>query len=128
MEKEKKDPGGLSAQEAESRIAKYGYNTLPEKPPPTSFFIFISQFKNPLVYVLLTAGIVTLFLREYSDTAIIFFVVFVNSVLGFIQEKRASNALSARRSMILPMAQVIRDGVKQKIDIKLIVPGDIVVL
>ena len=119
---------GLSVKEAQERLSKYGYNILPEKPPPTSLSIFFSQFRNPLVYVLLTAGIVTFFLREFSDTAIILFVVFVNSILGFVQEKRASNALTALRSMILPMAEVIRDGIKSKIEVKFIVPGDVIEL
>lgn len=117
---------GLSTNEAEERLAKFGYNILAEKKPQTSLAIFISQFKNPLVYVLLAAGVVTLFLKELSDTAIIFFVVLVNSTLGFIQEKKASNALFALRSMITPTSEVVRDGVKKRIEAKYIVPGDIV--
>ncbi|KKQ55623.1 MAG: Cation-transporting ATPase, E1-E2 family [Candidatus Woesebacteria bacterium GW2011_GWC1_38_13] len=89
---------GLTTQEADIRLKKFGYNTLPEKPPPTSLVIFISQFKNPLVYVLLSAGVVTLFLKELSDTLIIFFVVIVNSTLGYLQEKKANNALRSLRS------------------------------
>lgn len=119
---------GLSTQEAQVRLIKFGENTLPEKRPPTSLSIFLSQFKNPLVYVLLAAGIVTIFLKELSDAAIIFFVVFVNSILGFVQEKRASSALTALRSLVLPVAEVIRNGEKIRIEARLIVPGDIIEL
>ena len=73
---------GLPSKEAEKRQKEYGKNVLPEKPPPPSLSIFFSQFRNPLVYVLLVAGIVTFFLGDYSDTLIIFFVVLVNSILG----------------------------------------------
>jgi magnesium-transporting ATPase (P-type) len=107
--KNEKVYSGLTSQEAAERLARYGNNVLPEKPPPTSISIFLSQFKNPLVYVLLIAGVVTLLLKELSDTAIIFFVVIVNSSLGFIQEKRASNALRSLRSMIVPTIEVFRD-------------------
>ncbi len=117
---------GLTEKEANERLTKYGYNTLPEKAPPTSLAIFLSQFKNPLVYVLLAAGTVTFFLKELSDTAIIFFVVIVNSTLGYVQEKKANNALMSLRSMITQTAEVVRGGIKKRIETKFIVPGDIV--
>jgi Ca2+-transporting ATPase len=117
---------GLSSSEATKKLQEYGKNHLPEKPPPSPISIFFSQFKNPLVYVLLAAGIVTFFLGDYSDTAIIFFVVFINSILGFIQEQRASNALASLRAMVQPTAEVIRDGKKITVDVQTLVPGDIV--
>ena len=101
---------GLSSLEAKKRLEKYGPNVLPEKPPPSSLTIYLSQLKNPLVYILLAAAIVTFFLGDFSDTAIIFFVVLVNSTLGFIQEKKASSALAAMKSLIHPTAEVIRNG------------------
>ena len=119
---------GLTSKEAKLRLEKYGENVLPETPPPSSFAIFFSQFKNPLVYVLLVAGIVTFFLRDYSDTLIIFFVVLVNSILGFIQEKKASNALESLKAMVHPTTDVIRNGKKIRIGVEEIVPGDIVEL
>src|SRR3972149_6671229 len=119
---------GLTSKEAEKKFQEYGPNVLPEKPPPSSLSIFFSQFRNPLVYILLAAGIVTFFLGDFSDTAIIFFVVLVNSTLGFIQEKKASSALAAMKSLIHPTAEVIRNGKEIRIDIELVVPGDIVEL
>ena len=120
--------GGLTSDEASSRLKKYGPNVLPEKPPPSSFSIFFSQFKNPLVYVLVVAGAVTFFLQDYSDTAIIFFVVLVNSILGYVQEKKASNTLESLKSLVHPKAVVIRAGKKVDVDVENIVPGDQVIL
>ena len=119
---------GLTSKEAAKRLQKYGPNILPEKPPPSDLFIFISQLKNPLVYVLVAAGVITFILNHRSDTAIIFFAVFLNTVLGFFQERRAGKALYALKKLIHPEAQVIRNGNLEKIDASEVVPGDIVVL
>jgi Ca2+-transporting ATPase len=119
---------GLTSKEVERRLERFGPNILPEKSPPSSVAIFVSQFKNPLVYVLLFAGVVTFFLGEYADMAIIFFVVFINSILGFVQEKKASSALQALKAMVHPTADVVRDGEKMTIDVEKVVPGDIVEL
>lgn len=119
---------GLTSKEAKERLQKHGPNILPEKPPPSDLFIFISQLKNPLVYVLVAAGIITFLLNHRSDTAIIFFAVLLNTVLGFFQERRASKALYALKKLIHPEAQVIRDGNILKIDASEVVPGDVVVL
>src|SRR3989344_8091826 len=119
---------GLTTNEAKKRLIKYGQNVLPEKPPPSNFSIFLSQFKNPLVYVLLSAGIVTLFLGDYSDTLIILFVVLVNSLLGFFQEQKANHTLESLKSLVRPLADVIRDGKKIRVELSEVVPGDIVEL
>src|SRR3990172_2132230 len=119
---------GLTSSEAKRRLEKYGRNVLPEKPPPSSITIYLAQLKNPLVYILLAAAIVTFFLGDFSDTAIIFFVVLVNSILGFIQEKKASNALESLKALIHPKVDVIRDGEKLRLDIEGVVPGDVVEL
>src|SRR3989344_680577 len=119
---------GLPSKEAEKRQKEYGKNLLPEKPPPPSLSIFFSQFRNPLVYVLLVAGIVTFFLGDYSDTLIIFFVVLVNSILGYFQEQKASKALASLKALVHPTADVIRDGKEVRIDVTEVVPGDIVEL
>ena len=117
---------GLTSVEAGKRLGKFGRNVLPEKPPVSSLSLFLTQLKNPLVYVLLAAGIVTFFLRDFSDTAIIGFVVLVNSILGFIQEKKADSALSALKALVRPTVDVIRDGKEIRINVELIVPGDVV--
>ncbi|MFV1916881.1 MAG: cation-translocating P-type ATPase [Patescibacteria group bacterium] len=119
---------GLTSAEAKKRLEEFGPNALPKKPPPSDFRIFVAQLKSPLVYILLVAGLVTLFLREYSDATMIFFAVFVNTILGFFQERKASKALEALKKLIHPRANVLRDGKVQDIDVAEVVPGDIVIL
>ena len=119
---------GLTSQEAKKRLSEEGRNVLPEKPPPSGFSILISQFKSPLVYVLVVAGIITFFLREFSNTAIITFAVFVNTILGFIQERKANNTLSALKQMIQAQCRVMRDGEMVKVEFSEIVSGDLVYL
>jgi len=120
--------GGLTSSEAERRLAKFGPNRLPEKPPPGSLKIFLSQLKSPLVYVLLSAGIITFFLRDYTDTTIIALAVLINTILGFVQESKASQALAALKKLVHPTATVLRDGSRQKVDGVQLVSGDIVFL
>ena len=119
---------GLSGEEAEKRLKKYGLNLLPEKSPPSQLSLFITQLKSPLVYVLLFAALVTLAIGHFSDSFIIFFAVFINTILGFIQEKRASDALYALKSYIADKSTVIRDGKRVTVDTSSIVVGDFVVL
>jgi len=119
---------GLTFDEVERRINEHGLNVLPEKPPPSNFSLVMSQLKSPLVYVLLVAGLVTLFLHEYTDFLVIAIAVFINTVLGFVQEKRAGQALRALKELIHPEAKVIRNGEMQTIDVTHLVPGDLVVL
>jgi Ca2+-transporting ATPase len=119
---------GLTSFEAKKRLKKFGPNVLPETPPPSDLSILVSQLKSPLVYVLIIAGIVTFFLKEVSDTVIISFVVILNTLLGFFQERRANKALHALKQLIHPKALVLRDGKDTKVDVSFVVPGDIVVL
>lgn len=119
---------GLSNDEAQKLLAQYGPNVLPEQPPPSGWVIFVSQLKSPLVYILIVAGIVTVFLGHVPDAIIIFLAVFINSILGFIQERRANNALYALKQLVNPTAEVVRNGQRQRIDASQIVPGDVVFL
>lgn len=122
------DLKGISSSEAAKLLRQHGPNSLPEKPPPSNFKIVLEQLKSPLVYILLAALLVTIFLKEFTDAFVIFFAVFLNTVLGFIQEKKASNALAALKKLIHPQATVIRDGKRKKIEVENVVPGDICVL
>jgi len=119
---------GLTSAEARALFDKHGPNKLPEKPPPSSILILISQFKSPLVYILLAAGIVTALLGEIPDTIIITAAVLINTILGFVQEKKASRALSALKQLVHPEAEAVRDGEPKKIPIEEVVPGDLLVL
>jgi len=119
---------GLSTKEARDKLVVIGPNTLPEKQPPRAFVIFLRQLKSPLVYILLIASVITYLIGHQEDSLIILLAVMINSVLGFIQEKRAGNALTALNKMLSPDATVIRDGVQMVIPVEQIVPDDICIL
>lgn len=119
---------GLTSQQAASRLEKYGPNEIDRKKQISWLKIIFTQLKSPLIYILIFAGIVTLFLREYTDSIVIFAAVFVNTILGFFQEAKAEKSLLLLRQMIIPHAWVIRDGSEQKIESSKLVPGDLVIL
>lgn len=119
---------GLSNAEVTQRQKQYGLNILPEKAPPGKFYLFLAQLKSPLVYVLLASSLVTFALGEIANAFIILLAVIINTVLGFIQEYKTSNALAALKKFISDETTVIRDGNRVLIDSSQIVPGDIIVL
>lgn len=119
---------GITSNEARKRLEELGPNELIKRRHFSEIKLFASQFKSPLVYILVLAGLVTFFLREFTDTIVIFAAVFLNTILGFWQEKKAQKALVALRSLLAPKAKVIRDGKQQEIEAKKLVPGDLVVL
>lgn len=119
---------GLTSQEANFRLKRFGYNQLEEKKEYSSLKIFISQFRSPLIYILVFAGIVTLFLKEITDSVVIFLAVILNTILGFYQEHKAQKSLSALKKLLAPQAKVIRDKEQKIIDARLLVPGDLVIL
>ncbi|HLH95916.1 MAG TPA: HAD-IC family P-type ATPase [Xanthobacteraceae bacterium] len=119
---------GLSAAEASTRLQQFGPNRLPEGKQRGPFMRFLSQFNNILVYVLLGAGFIKLMLNLWVDAAIIFAVVILNALLGFIQEGKAEKALDSIRNMLSAEARVVRDGEPRMIPAERIVPGDVVVL
>lgn len=115
---------GLTQVEANEILTKHGPNALPEKSPPSPLKLFLSQLKSPLVYILLFAGIISFIFKEYADATVIGFAVFINTILGFLQEKKAENALLALKKLIHPQAKVIRDGKRTVINVENVVPGD----
>ncbi|MDZ7642491.1 MAG: cation-transporting P-type ATPase [Desulfurivibrio sp.] len=119
---------GLSATEGRQRLARYGANVLtpPRKQGP--FKRFLLQFHNVLIYVLLVAAVVTTLLGHWLDAGVIFGVVMINALIGFIQEGKAERALEAIRDMLSQHAVVLRDGKRQVIAAEELVPGDIVFL
>src|SRR5215472_8379434 len=119
---------GLDAAEASARLGKHGPNRLPEGKKRRPFKRFISQFNNVLVYVLLAAGFTKLMLNLWVDAAIIFGVVFLNALLGFIQEGKAEKALDSIRNMLSAEARTVRSGETRLIPAEQLVPGDLVVL
>jgi magnesium-transporting ATPase (P-type) len=120
--------GGLSYDEANTRLEKYGANRLPEVAKRTAFMRFLIQFHNILIYVLFGCTIVTAFLEHWVDTSVILAVVIANAIIGFIQEGKAEKAMDAIRQMLAPHANVIRGGERINIEGDQLVPGDIVLL
>lgn len=119
---------GLSEAEVKERQEGYGKNILPEAELPSGFRIFLSQFKSPLIFILAAAGIVTLVLGEYTDAAVIWAAVLLNTFIGYFQENRATRALDKLRQILKITAKVIREGNEKKIIQEEIVPGDIIML
>ena len=119
---------GLSQQDAAERLEKYGANRLPPRKRRGTWLRFALQFHNPLIYVLLVAGMVTFALEDYVDAGVIVGVVLVNAAIGFIQEGKAEKALEAVSAMLASRATVMREGERHEIDAALLVPGDIVLL
>src|SRR5262249_51189841 len=102
------DVRGLDPAEASDRLPKYGTDRLPEGKRRGPFRRFLAQFNNVLVYVLLGAGFIKLMLGLWVDASIIFGVVVLNAVLGFIQEGRAEKALDSIRNMLSAEARTLR--------------------
>ena len=119
---------GLDPSEAARRLAEHGANKLPEPGRHGPLVRFFLQFHNTLIYVLIAAGVGKLFLGEWVDASVIFGVVVINSLLGFIQEGRAEKAIDSIRNMLSPEAAVVRGGRLREIPAGELVPGDIVML
>ncbi len=117
---------GLSDVDARERLAKYGKNSLPKDSGLGWFRILVEQFKSPLLLVLLAAGLLTLFLKEWGDSAIILGAVVVNAFLGLYQELKAENTLALLETLVKDTSRVMRGGVLKEVDSSEIVPGDIV--
>ena len=128
---------GLTEREVEIRQREFGKNLLPEEKPLSTFRLFLEQFKSPLIYILVIAGIISLFFPEeemksilgrYSNSIIIFGAVFLNTIIGFFQENKTSKILTELKKIVKIKAYVIREGNEKEIDAAELVPGDILLL
>ena len=119
---------GLTSDEAQKRLELYGSNLLKPKKHPDVFNLLISQFKSPIILILLLATVLSFFLKDRVDAFIILLIVIVSGLLGFWQEHSASNAVEKLLSIVQIKASVMRDGIAKEIPVEKIVPGDIVVL
>jgi magnesium-transporting ATPase (P-type) len=119
---------GLDPSEASARLQKYGLNRLPEGRKRGAFARFFAQFNNVLVYVLIAAGFTKLMLSLWIDAGIIFAVVVLNALLGFIQEGKAEKALDSIRNLLSAEARATRGGETRMISAEELVPGDVVLL
>lgn len=119
---------GLNSEQVKKQRHQFGQNLIPHKPPPSDWYFFLAQFKNPLVIVLAVAATVTLFLREWTDAGVIALAIIVNTILGFIQERKAYKTLESLKKVLTPQTWVVRDGEEQEIEVQDLVPGDLVLL
>ncbi len=119
---------GLTTAESEERIAQYGENKLAEKKKKSPIIVFLEQFKDLLVIILLIAAIISGITGEWAGMGVIFAVIILNAILGTVQYLKAEKSLSALKKLSAPSAKVLRDGVVVTIPSEKVTIGDIVVL
>ena len=121
-------PGGLSASEASARIEKHGPNALAEGRKKSMLAVFLGQFKDLLVIILIAAAIISLASGQGESTIVIFAVILLNAILGTVQYFKAEKSLESLKAMSSPTARVLRDGTRAEIPSREVVPGDILLL
>ena len=119
---------GLTQQEVAERRERFGSNQLTPQKKTSPWIRFLQQFNQPLLYILIGAGIVTLFLREWVDSGVIFGVVLINAIVGYIQEAKAEKAMEALAKSMVTKTRVIRDRTSSRLASSSLVPGDLVCL
>jgi P-type Mg2+ transporter len=119
---------GLSNQESKQRLTKYGTNSLTQKHKSNSLTLLLNQFKSPIILILMFAAGLSIFLRDAADAIIILAIVVISGLLGFWQERGASNAVEKLLALVQVKATVLRQGIEQEIPHENVVPGDIVLL
>ncbi|AGF72512.1 cation-transporting P-type ATPase [Corynebacterium halotolerans] len=120
------DPGGLDSATVARALKTHGSNALPAAAGETHLQRLLRQFHDPMIYVLIAAGVLTALLGEVIDTVVIAAVVLVNALVGYVQEGRAADALAAIRDMLSPESEVRRDGRWDTVPSEQLVPGDVV--
>ncbi|MCX8173230.1 MAG: HAD-IC family P-type ATPase [Thermoplasmata archaeon] len=128
LEKFQSSEKGLASGEAKIRLEIYGPNKLPEEEGISRIKIFLHQFASPLIYLLLIGGAIALLLGEFVDASVIFLVVVLNAVIGYVQEARAERSIRALQKMVVPKARVLRDGKEIEVPSEDVVPGDILLI
>ncbi|MBP7651882.1 cation-translocating P-type ATPase [Candidatus Dependentiae bacterium] len=119
---------GLSTEEADKRLSEYGKNILVEKQRKKPIVIFLGQFTDFLIIILIISAIVSAIVGELNDSLPIVFIVIINAIIGFIQEYRAEKAMEALKKMATPNCTILRDGKHINISSEELVPGDMVFL
>ena len=119
---------GLSPEEAAGRLREYGPNELARKSGDGPWRIFWRQVNNPIGWLLIGAGVLSVALGKFTDSSVVFGAVIINSIIGFIQEYRAGKAIEALAAMVPESASVIRNGQPATVSARDLVPGDVVTL
>ena len=119
---------GLTDKQVAESIEKNGYNELTEKRKKSLLIVFLEQFKDLLVVILIIAGILSIITGNVESTIVIFAVIILNAILGTVQHVKAEKSLDSLKALSSPNAKVIRNGVKVEIPSREVVPGDILIL
>ena len=117
---------GLSSSEAQKRQQQFGFNVLPQKKDVSVFILFLKQLVNPLVGILIVAGVISWYVGHTVDTVVIIIVIAINTVIGLTQELRARSSVNALKKLVHTYAKVYRDGKLTRINAQYLVVGDIV--
>uniref|UniRef100_UPI0033409EDD HAD-IC family P-type ATPase n=1 Tax=Castellaniella defragrans TaxID=75697 RepID=UPI0033409EDD len=121
-------PLGLTSPDALDRLQRHGPNVLPPPPYVPAWRRLLRHFNDPLILFLLAAAVMAALLGQFVDAGVIVGVVTINAIVGYVQEGRAEQALSALRSMLAPAARVLRDGKRVVVPVEDLVPGDVLLL
>ena len=119
---------GITTPESAERLEKYGPNELEEKGKKSVFVIFLSQFADLLVIILIIAAVISMISGNVESTVVIFAVIILNAILGTVQYVNAEKSLDALKQLSSPKAKVLRDGIKKEIPSKEVVCGDVLLL
>ena len=119
---------GLDDSQAKELLQRYGPNTIAEPDKISKIKLFFHQFASPLIYILILAAGITVYLQEYKDASVIIAVILFNALIGFFQEFKAEKSVMALKQMTAPKARVLRQGHEREIASELLVPGDVVLL
>jgi len=119
---------GLKQEEVNFRLERDGFNELKKDKKNSKLLLLLNQFRSPLIYILLIAGLISLLFKEYVDSIVIFTSILINTIIGFFQENKANESLQKIKKMIRQKVDVIRNGQVKNIDSKNLVLGDIVLL
>ena len=121
-------PGGLSTSQSEERLLQYGYNQLQEKKKKPLWLLFLLQFKDIMILILVAAAVISGLIGELTDTLVILIIVVLNAVVGVVQEYKAEKAMEALKKMSAPTATVLRNHLPVQVSASQLVPGDVVAL
>lgn len=121
-------PNGLDSATANKLLLKYGRNILAESKKKTVWRMIFNQFTDLMILILIAAAIISAFLGDLTDSLVIFTIVLINAIVGFVQEFRAEKAMLSLKKMSASHAKVLRDGVTSVITASKLVPGDVILL
>ncbi|MEW5745217.1 MAG: cation-translocating P-type ATPase [Nitrospirota bacterium] len=128
LEELKSGPDGLPSAEAAARLAEYGRNELREGKRRSPAVMFLGQFTDFMILILIAAAVISGIIGDLTDTIAILLIIILNAVIGFVQEYRAEKAMEALKKMAAPVALTVRDGAPVNVPAAELVPGDIVLL